>query len=234
MFGVSDQMTNEQYMHIREHITQTISDLKDVVARHPVQSLTGASGSFEILQTMTGRSTDNPGLDAIGTEELRHVFQNIFGKSTRELLSISGLPPERAPLAPTGLTLMTTVCDELNISLIQVSPFALKEGVIREMAEWDSLTVEEIIQRNKGTIVDVRSYLEYQGGHVAGSVLIPYPDLEKQLDRLKFLKPPLILVCRSGNRSRQAADKLKHLGINCMDGGSWTDINYLKSLHNSE
>lgn len=229
MFSVSDPMTDDQQRRIREHISQAILDLKDVVDAHPVQSLTGASGSFEILQSMTGRLPETQKLDTIGTKELDQVYQNIFGKSTHELLSFKGLPPERAPLALTGLTLMKTVCDDLNISLIQVSPFALKEGVIREMAEWGSLTVEEIVQRNLGTIVDVRSYLEYQGGHVAGSVLIPLQDLEKQKDHLKFLKSPLILVCRSGNRSRQAVDILKQLGLYAIDGGSWTHINYLKS-----
>lgn len=233
-FQVSDPMTSGQYEQIRQYIIECIQDMKEIVTRNPVSSLTGASGSFEILQSMTGRSIESTQLDAIETIELNQVFQQIFGKHTQELRTVQGLPTERAPLATTGLTLMKTICDELDITTIQVSPYALKEGVIRDVVETENMNLEELIRRHKGTIVDVRSHVEFQGGHVVDSVLVPYDQLERQKDLLLFLKPPLILVCRSGNRSRMASEKLKSMGIKAIDGGSWTFVNFLTSQRQNE
>ena len=55
--------------------------------------------------------------------------------------------------------------------------------------------------QNKQTIIDVRSYAEYMGGHVAGSINIPLQDLHQHLDEIKSMPQPIILCCASGNRS---------------------------------
>jgi phage shock protein E len=97
------------------------------------------------------------------------------------------------------------------------------------MVETENRTLEELIAHNKGTIVDVRTYQEYLGGHVAGSILAPLNEIERKIDLLRGLRQPLILVCRTGNRSGQATEILKKKGIQCVNGGAWTDVNYLKS-----
>lgn len=230
LFHFSDPITSEQHLKMIEHIVRSIEDLKSIISQNPIHSLVGASGSFEILQSMTGRAIETLDLDPIEIEELERVFEKMLGKCTDELCKLPGLPCERARLAVTGMTLMKVICDELNVPLIQVSPYALKEGVIREMAEANHWTLEELVAKNKGTIVDVRSYQEYLGGHVVDSVLIPLTELEKKLDHLYSLKKPIIFVCRSGNRSGIAVDKLRQMGMNSLNGGSWTHVNYLKSL----
>ncbi len=84
---------------------------------------------------------------------------------------------------------------------------------------------------NKTTaIIDVRTPAEFQGGHVAGSINIPLQELPVRLDEIKSLAQPLVLCCASGNRSGQAALYLKKMGIDCINGGSWLDVNYSVSL----
>ena len=73
--------------------------------------------------------------------------------------------------------------------------------------------------QDKPTIIDVRSYGEFMGGHVAGSINIP-------LQEIKALPKPVILCCASGNRSGQAAAFLNHHGIACENGGSWLRVNF--------
>lgn len=77
----------------------------------------------------------------------------------------------------------------------------------------------------EGTIIDVRSYQEYLGGHVAGSILIPLQEIPNRLDEIRQFSPPIILCCASGNRSAQAVQFLQNNGIECSDGGSWMDVN---------
>jgi len=72
-------------------------------------------------------------------------------------------------------------------------------------------------------LLDVRTAAEYLEAHVEGSVLKPLQDLN--VDEIKSLsggKTGCIVICRSGGRARQAAEKLCAAGlsnIKVMEGG---------------
>lgn len=87
------------------------------------------------------------------------------------------------------------------------------------------MTIESIIREKKGTVVDVRSRSEYMGGHVAGSVNIPLQEIPTRIEEISNMKQPLVLCCASGNRSGQAHQYLLQRGIECVNGGSWFDVN---------
>ena len=85
-------------------------------------------------------------------------------------------------------------------------------------------------QTNKmkpNTVIDVRSPEEYMGGHVAGSLNIPLQDITNHIEEIKSMPKPIVLCCASGNRSGQATAYLKSMGVDCHNGGSWFDVNYL-------
>ncbi|MDW7674301.1 MAG: rhodanese-like domain-containing protein [Bacillota bacterium] len=71
---------------------------------------------------------------------------------------------------------------------------------------------ELIDQQTDLQLLDVREEVEYAEGHIEGSVLIPLGQLG---DRISELDPekPVLLICRSGNRSGQAADLLVKEGF---------------------
>jgi rhodanese-related sulfurtransferase len=92
------------------------------------------------------------------------------------------------------------------------------------------MNAEQFIRENKGTIIDVRTPAEYMGGHVAGSINIPLNEVPHRVDEIKIKELPIILCCASGNRSGQATYFLSAQGIECINAGSWMDVNYLQSL----
>jgi len=77
------------------------------------------------------------------------------------------------------------------------------------------------------TIIDVRTPAEFMGGNVAGSINIPLQEIHLKVDEIKQMSQPLILCCASGNRSGQAAAYLKSVGVECENGGSWLDVNFM-------
>lgn len=77
------------------------------------------------------------------------------------------------------------------------------------------------------TIIDVRTYGEFIGGNVAGSKNIPLQEIQQRLDEIKQMEQPIVLCCASGNRSGQAAAYLCSIGIDCENGGSWLEVNFL-------
>jgi len=79
---------------------------------------------------------------------------------------------------------------------------------------------------NRGLVVDVREPAEFAQGHLQGSVNYPLSKFNGSYKRLlkKHPNQALILVCRSGNRSGQAAQILRSNGAECINGGSWQRV----------
>lgn len=77
-------------------------------------------------------------------------------------------------------------------------------------------------------ILDVRSQEEYDAGHIPGAVLIPHTEIGHRAETELPDKDQLILIyCRSGNRSKQAAQILVELGYtNIREFGGITDWPY--------
>ena len=84
---------------------------------------------------------------------------------------------------------------------------------------------EIMATENNYIILDVRRQDEYSEGHIPGAICIPNESIGT--DEIPELpdKDQLILVyCRSGNRSKQAAQKLVQLGyINVVEFGGIMD-----------
>jgi len=84
-------------------------------------------------------------------------------------------------------------------------------------AVYVNITAEEakaLMDTEEGYIIlDVREQDEYDAGHIPGAILIPYTQIEDKADEMLPDKDQLILVyCRSGRRSKIAAEALAELG----------------------
>lgn len=73
-------------------------------------------------------------------------------------------------------------------------------------------------------LVDVRTPSEFAAGSVKAAVNIPLDVLPSQLSKFKA-KKNIVVFCRSGIRSGQAANLLKKNGFNVIDGGTWSNVN---------
>ena len=62
-------------------------------------------------------------------------------------------------------------------------------------------------------ILDVRTEQEYAQGHIPGAILIPDYEISEKAEAVLTDKDQLILVyCRSGRRSKNAAAQLEEMG----------------------
>lgn len=69
--------------------------------------------------------------------------------------------------------------------------------------------------------LDVRTLEEYQEAHIDGATLIPLDELEMRVDELPR-DEPIVVYCRSGNRSSVGRDLLLQAGfedVASMNGG---------------
>ena len=84
-------------------------------------------------------------------------------------------------------------------------------------AVYVNITAEEakqIMDNEEGYIIlDVRTKEEYDEGHIPGAIVISHEEIEEKAQNVLTDKDQLILVyCRSGRRSKIAAEALVELG----------------------
>ena len=113
----------------------------------------------------------------------------------------------------------------LALVLIGVTNFAPKTTGYRQVTTEEAVNIMQTEENY--VILDVRTAQEFASGHIPGAVLLPNETIGTEDIPLLPDKDQLILVyCRSGNRSKQAAEKLAQLGYtNIVEFGginSWT------------
>lgn len=73
-------------------------------------------------------------------------------------------------------------------------------------------------------IIDVRTPGEFKSGHGKNAKNIPLDKIGKEVSKIKAMNKPVIVCCRSGARSGQAAGILKGAGIEVINGGAWQNV----------
>jgi len=87
----------------------------------------------------------------------------------------------------------------------------------------------QLINREKGVVIDVCEPEEFAAGHLGGAKNIPLGQLEERLPQVVKNKAlPLVLVCAKGPRAQRAVGIAKKLGYDnaqAMAGGlkAWKD-----------
>lgn len=72
----------------------------------------------------------------------------------------------------------------------------------------------QLVNHQSGVLVDVREPAETQTGRIPNSVLLPLSGIPQRLNELeKFKQRPVVLYCRSGQRSSRAAVTLRKHGF---------------------
>ena len=100
------------------------------------------------------------------------------------------------------------------------------DGMLNSYKQISQEQAKEMMEKDDGhVVVDVRRQDEYDAGHIPGAILIPNESINKdQPEELPDLNQIILVYCRSGNRSKQAAQKLFDMGYrNIYEFGGITD-----------
>lgn len=112
-----------------------------------------------------------------------------------------------------SLSLFTFGCRKKENTYVQITPQEAKSIMDNE---------------SDYVILDVRTLDEYNSGHIENAIVIPYDEIEIKAEDILKNKDQLILVyCRSGRRSKIAAESLVKLGYtNIKEFGGINDWPY--------
>ncbi len=85
--------------------------------------------------------------------------------------------------------------------------------------------MEDLIKDPETRVIDVREINEFESGHFEGAINIPLGSIPMRIAELKAMNGPIVVYCRSGNRSGMAMSLLKQAGlIDVYNGGALEDI----------
>ena len=104
-----------------------------------------------------------------------------------------------------------------KLLVILLSGLLLLTGCQKQMSELD-----KIVEENNYIIVDVRTESEFETGHVKDAINIPVETIDPSVNLDK--NKTIIVYCRSGKRSANAASMLKQYGYKVYDLGAYESI----------
>lgn len=85
--------------------------------------------------------------------------------------------------------------------------------------------MEDLIKDPETRVIDVREINEFESGHIEGAINIPLGSIPMRIAELKAMNGPIVVYCRSGNRSGMAMSLLKQAGLNDVyNGGALEDM----------
>jgi rhodanese-related sulfurtransferase len=82
------------------------------------------------------------------------------------------------------------------------------------------------IKEKKGTLLDVRSVMEFEENHITGAINIPLDSIESKIKEIASMQKPIVVYCLSGGRSGIAAGILQQNGMeDVYNGGGIFSLN---------
>lgn len=85
---------------------------------------------------------------------------------------------------------------------------------VRGIKDVDTNGALQLINHKNAFVLDVREPAEYKAGHLLNAQLIPLGKLNERIGELaKYKDQPVVVVCRSGNRSGTACVTLAKQGF---------------------
>ena len=89
------------------------------------------------------------------------------------------------------------------------------DGMVNSYKQISQEEAAQMMEEDDVVILDVRTVEEYNEGHIPGAICIPNEDIRgEKPEELPDVDQVLLIYCRTGRRSKEAADKLFNLGYN--------------------
>jgi len=90
------------------------------------------------------------------------------------------------------------------------------------------MSLREVLESGNYELIDVREPMELMmDGEIEGAKNIPLGEIEERQDEILQLEKPVVLFCRSGNRSGKALEYLESQGLKeGFNGGGWSELKH--------
>lgn len=134
-FHQTDPVPLAQQTALKEHLDQTLAPFLTQIREQEIPVLIGASGSFEVVEQWYARKVVNELSSVIPVADYQSMHEEIVDTSLPERLKMKNIPAQRAELIVVAFLLIRYVIEKAGIQKIITSAYAMKEGILMEMAQ---------------------------------------------------------------------------------------------------
>lgn len=132
-FHKADPIAKKEISELIAFLYSTLTELRNLVHDLKIDAIIGASGSFEVVESMNGKTISPTQISDVSLDEYWNVSSLLINSSIEERNKMKGLPSSRIKLIVVAMILIDVVIEMTNPEKISVSPFALKEGLLSEL-----------------------------------------------------------------------------------------------------
>ncbi len=132
-FHKNDPMAADEMVAIQQYLDEMLEPLHTALRQHKTPQLTGASGSFEVVEDMLIRQKQHPLYSVFTKEDFYQIHEKIIEADYQTRMELPGLPPERVELIVVAFVLMDYIVRKAGVEKIVTSAYAMKEGMLLEM-----------------------------------------------------------------------------------------------------
>ncbi|MCU0629824.1 MAG: Ppx/GppA family phosphatase [Methanoregulaceae archaeon] len=132
--GVTEAVTESRYEEIRNYVRNEIKTVIRQARNHPVDLVVGSSGTIINLCDIAARlfHPGDPNRTYLTSSDLKKTVPIICSLSLAERRKIPGINPERADIIITGMAIIDTLMEELNIAGLEVTQRGLQDGLLAD------------------------------------------------------------------------------------------------------
>ena len=134
-FHKSEPISEDDERQLRNFIKIEIQELIHFIKLNGIDTLIGASGSFEVLESMSGLSIQHESPNEIQIMRTGEIINKIVKSDFNQRAAMDGLPMERVKYIVVAMILIDEILKISNPKKLIVSPYALKEGLIVKLIE---------------------------------------------------------------------------------------------------
>ncbi len=134
-FQRNDPISQGDLLAIDLHLESVLQPLAEQLKTHHTPSLIGASGTFEVIESMLQLDKPSPLYGIVSAEDFRRLYRKVLPSTETERLQMEGLPKERVKLIVVALKLVDYVVNLANVRYIVPSAYAMKEGMLKDEIE---------------------------------------------------------------------------------------------------
>ena len=132
-FHKQEPITQEEKDVLSSFLNNTLSPLWQAAKTWEPRRLIGASGTFDVLESLLTEGKDHPHHAVVSLEPFYPLASLLIGMNHEERLEKEGVPASRADMIVVAMLLIREVLEHIPMDEIVVSKYAMKEGMIAEL-----------------------------------------------------------------------------------------------------
>jgi len=152
-FFLDDKIKSSSIEECQKWVEGVLSPVARIIKNYNIDRVVGSSGTIMaaglMIKSMLERNTTEVILNnyRFTNRDLQQIKINVLAKKTAaERKKIKGLDEKRADIIPAGIILLSSIFEQLEIDEITISGYALREGII-----FDSINEESLENKNRIT-----------------------------------------------------------------------------------